>query len=239
MTERDATTPVDAVSVGDLVRRRTGALPDPWQLALVQRSAVWDEVRIARLLDSLLAGYPIGALLVCRVRQGGAVLDETGDGREARSVGADTSQLLDGQQRVHALTCLFSEAGDLGRFYVDMTARRAGSGIVTRRRDKRTVLRYIRWERDVAYSDEREREHHLDLGRFANWAEPLGDDAILAKAAVIAEDPSSCLDVLRSIDPACIVDADGALLLMVAERTGAAARCLGHEGHPGPAPHAR
>ena len=220
MTEPDPVMPVEPVSVGDLVRRRTGTLPDPWQLALVQRSAVWDEVRVARLLDSLLAGYPIGALLVCRVRQGGAVLDESGDGRRARSVDANTSQLLDGQQRVHALTCLFSDAGDLGRFYVDMTAKRAGSDVVIRRRDKRTVMRYIRWERDIVYSDASDREHHLDLGRFASWAEPVGDDGVLALAATIAEDPSSCLEVLRAIDHECAVDADGALLAVVAERTG-------------------
>jgi hypothetical protein len=41
----------------------------PWRLALVQRDLVWDDVRMARLLDSMLAGYPIGTLLVCRVGQ--------------------------------------------------------------------------------------------------------------------------------------------------------------------------
>lgn len=40
--------PVEAVSVGELVRRRTGGSADPWQLALVQRNVVWDEVRMAR-----------------------------------------------------------------------------------------------------------------------------------------------------------------------------------------------
>ena len=73
----------------DLVRRRTGALPDEWQLALVQRDVKWDEVRIASLLDSLLSGYPIGALLVCRVRQGGSVLVSAGDGRKAVGVDED------------------------------------------------------------------------------------------------------------------------------------------------------
>ena len=61
---------VESMSVSDLIRQRLDP-DDPWELALVQRHLVWDEVRMARLLDSLLAGYPIGSLLVCRVQQGG------------------------------------------------------------------------------------------------------------------------------------------------------------------------
>jgi hypothetical protein len=51
-------------SVGELLRIRMG--DDRWQLALVQRDEVWDVERMGRLLDSLLAGYPVGALLLCR-----------------------------------------------------------------------------------------------------------------------------------------------------------------------------
>lgn len=47
--------PVEAVSVADLIRKRLDP-DDPWRLALVQRHIVWDEVRMARLLDSLLRG---------------------------------------------------------------------------------------------------------------------------------------------------------------------------------------
>ena len=51
-------------SVGELLRIRMGG--DRWHLALVQRDEVWDVERMKRLLDSLLAGYPVGALLLCR-----------------------------------------------------------------------------------------------------------------------------------------------------------------------------
>ena len=79
---RTPTTPTSsATSVAELIARRLDE-HDPWRLALVQRHLVWDEVRMAHLLDSLLAGYPIGSLLVCRVRQEAHVLRETG--RHAR-----------------------------------------------------------------------------------------------------------------------------------------------------------
>ena len=59
--------PDGVVAVRELVRRRIGAESDSWDLALVQRAEVWDQVRMRHLLDSLLAGYPIGSILLCRV----------------------------------------------------------------------------------------------------------------------------------------------------------------------------
>ena len=56
-------------SVGELLRNRMGG--DRWHLALVQRDEVWDVERMGRLLDSLLAGYPVGALLLCRTDKRG------------------------------------------------------------------------------------------------------------------------------------------------------------------------
>ena len=37
-----------------------GDEPDVWAPAFVQRNEAWDQVRMRHLLDSLLAGYPIG-----------------------------------------------------------------------------------------------------------------------------------------------------------------------------------
>src|SRR5688572_33504814 len=90
-----------ALSVRDIVRRRTGADPDAWRLALVQRDKVWDHVRMRYLLDSLLNGYPIGSLLVCRVKGQSRVM--TFEDRSTVDAGGGTWQLLDGQQRINAL----------------------------------------------------------------------------------------------------------------------------------------
>lgn len=195
--------PVEAVSVGELVRRRTGGSADPWQLALVQRNVVWDEVRMSRLLDSLLAGYPIGGLLVCRVLHGGMVLAQTEDGREARPADEDVSQLIDGQQRVNALVCLFSDAGGFGRFFLDMTSPRVADEVVTRRRDKRTTIRYIRWSADGRFDDapgEGERERFLDLSRLSDWADRVGEAGIEKALQEVAAEPSACVNVLNDID---------------------------------------
>jgi hypothetical protein len=40
----------------------------PQKRALVQRTAVWDESRMAMLLDSILVGYPVGTLLLYKTR---------------------------------------------------------------------------------------------------------------------------------------------------------------------------
>lgn len=79
------------VSVRELVLRRAGWEPDPWDLALVQRAEVWDAVRMRHLLDSLLAGYPIGAILLCRVAQPSRVIQR--DGQAPHSSGR-TSRCL-------------------------------------------------------------------------------------------------------------------------------------------------
>jgi hypothetical protein len=221
---------VGAVSVGELVRRGTGALPDPWQLALVQRSVVWDEVRVARLLDSLLAGYPIGALLVCRVRQGGSVLVQTEDGREARPVDDTVTQLLDGQQRVNALVCLFSDAGALGRVFLDMTALRASDVVVTRRRDKRALIgRYIHWSPDGRFSDDIDdiddiddqarRAHFLDLARLAGWASHVREEGVRAARDSVLEDDAACVPILRAIDPEFGEALPPEVMPLAAERT--------------------
>ena len=57
-------------SVSDILRKRLDSA-SPWMLALVQREAVWDEFRIARLLDSLLRHYPVGTLVTLSVERGG------------------------------------------------------------------------------------------------------------------------------------------------------------------------
>src|SRR4051812_42842818 len=162
---------VAPTSVGDLIARRLDK-DDPWRLAIVQRHLVWDEVRMSHLLDSLLAGYPIGSLLVCRVRGYAHVLEETVSGRRAVKAQAGTWQLLDGQQRVNAFVEIFTEHGRFGRFYLDMTRRRVPDEVVQRRREKRRALDYIVYRSNDAGGTEPidGRERYIDLARFQAWA---------------------------------------------------------------------
>ena len=123
---------------------------------------------------------PIGSLLVCRVRQEAHVLVESGGTRRAQNADAGTWQLLDGQQRVNALVCLFTEHGQFGRFHVDMTRKRVPEEVVTRRRDKRHALDYIAWRPDDAGGTEPidGRERYIDLSRLQAWAASLPEGAI-------------------------------------------------------------
>lgn len=89
-------------SVGELLRIRIGG--GRWHLALVQRDEVWDVERMKRLLDSLLAGYPVGALLLCRTdKVASKVIDRYEDEETVKEAPEGAYQLLDGQQRLNAL----------------------------------------------------------------------------------------------------------------------------------------
>ena len=122
-------------SVGELLRNRMGG--DRWQLALVQRDEVWDVERMKRLLDSLLAGYPVGALLLCRSEEPSKVIDRAADEDTVRAAPVGAYQLLDGQQRLNALYTMLTASDEkhrkYGRFYLDLTVARqppspAGAG---------------------------------------------------------------------------------------------------------------
>jgi hypothetical protein len=194
---------VEPRSVAQLIASRLDPV-DPWRLALVQRHLVWDEVRISALLDSLLAGYPIGSLLVCRVRQGGHVLVDVGTTRRAQEATGGTWQLLDGQQRVNALVCLFTDRGLFGRFHLDMTRRRVPEEVVTRRRDKRHALDYIAWRPDDAGGTEPidGRERYIDLSRLQAWSAAQEDGAVETAIADLDARPERTVDILNAIDPA-------------------------------------
>jgi Protein of unknown function DUF262 len=211
---------VESMSVADLVRRRLDP-DDPWELALVQRHLVWDEVRMARLLDSLLAGYPIGSLLVCRVQLGGHVLRDTGATRLAIEVGAGAWQLLDGQQRINTLVSLFTSAGRFGRFLLDMTVPRKTDGVVTRRRAKRAATEYIVWRSDDEGSADElpGRERYLDLSRWQRWAEDLGVEGVGA-LSVSEMAPEDMVRTLNDIDPAFVDELDDSAMAIARDRFG-------------------
>ncbi len=190
--------PVEALSVQQLIARHEDA-SDPWRLALVQRSEVWDELRIAKLLDSLLAGYPIGTLLICRLRQKAHVIEQTAKGRIVERAAPGSCQLLDGQQRVNAIVSLFSERGQrrFGRFLLDMSVEREAEDLGARKRDRQASTRYIRWQDGTASTAESfdGRGHCVDLSRWHAWASAR-DEAALNNVVV-----RDALGALKSLDP--------------------------------------
>ena len=99
-----------AMSVGAILREASGSVSH-WRLALVQRDRVWTPYKAAKLLDSLLNGYPIGSLLLCKA-DNSHVLAVDGAYRTAQR--ARGWQLLDGQQRLWALTNLFGWRASTG-----------------------------------------------------------------------------------------------------------------------------
>lgn len=224
---------VESRSVAQLIASRLDPV-DPWRLALVQRHLVWDEVRIAHLLDSLLAGYPIGSLLVCRVRQGGHVLREHDGTRRAEQATAGTWQLLDGQQRVNALVSIFSEHGKFGRFYLHMLKGRVPDDVITRRRDKRRALDYIAWRSgDVGAAEPPEpRQHHIDLSGVHAWAAGRAPADILALARDLIADPKGTVRLLNEVDEAFADDLTPAESALAATRAAALLRAWAEPSVP-------
>src|SRR4051812_48405025 len=192
---------IQALSVRDLVRRRRGDDPDGWHLALVQRDVVWDQTRLRYLLDSLLEGYPIGSLLVCQITGDSRVIRLDGGRRVVSGADQDAWQLLDGQQRINALFSLFTPAGRYGHFYLHMTAPHdSPRGPVTKRRARDESLRYIHWqEESEAERSVPERDRHIDLSHWYEWAERERDGAA-DTARALADGPAEAVRILNSID---------------------------------------
>lgn len=193
---------VQVLSARDVVRRRCGADPDVWHLALVQRNEVWDQVRMRYLLDSLLENYPIGSLLVCKVSGKSHVVRVDAD-RTITEADADCWQLLDGQQRINALFSIFTGEGRYGRFFLHMTARREPpSGPVTTRRARDAALEYIHWQEEPeSRLQVPERDRHIDLSKWYDWAEGPGRRMPRPNATSVPQTHDELLRVLNEIDP--------------------------------------
>ena len=92
-----------------------------------QRDAVWDERHIEVLWDSILRGFPIGAILLARPQHG--LGRSTRKLQQSRAVGASPigaqmaeMLLIDGQQRCIALAAGFRawQDGDQSRLWIDL-----------------------------------------------------------------------------------------------------------------------
>lgn len=194
---------IESRTVGSLVRQRMGYGADAWDLALVQRDRVWDHRRIRRLLDSLLAGYPIGSLLVCSVPQAADGMDP--QTRAVTHIDAGADQLLDGQQRIAAMASLLGATGEPYRFFLDMTAIRRRATLAVDKKAKDHLVDYINWRQDdqeLVFRPIAHRERYLQLSGFAEWAGLTdADDPTVQKAlgqlAPVLDDPAAPEDVLR------------------------------------------
>jgi hypothetical protein len=150
-------------------------------------------------LDSLLAGYPIGSLLLCKAPGVTTVLEEKGTTRVAvEAPGA--WHLLDGQQRIHALAALFSSFSGKSRFYLHMSAERVPD-LKVGRKDPR-IHNYIVWDTqpDLSFEGPRgsqsDRSHWLDLERFGE-ALLHGEEPPVGKAVINIPE---CREWLKKVD---------------------------------------
>ena len=203
------------ISVRELVLRRLGKAGDPWNLALVQRAEVWDQVRMRHLLDSLLAGYPVGAILLCRVRQESQSIRTVNGERIAARADPALWQLLDGQQRINAFVSMLTEQGRYGRFYLHMTVRREPPGPVQSRHTKDRALRYIAWRPVEGGEPLSDRHLYVDLSRWVDWAEEHARPG----AAPIAAD--TAVPALHALDPAFVAALPDEAATVAAERLNA------------------
>lgn len=102
-----------------------------YQLPSIQRSFVWDQDRILRLLDSIMCGYPIGAVLAwmpgdqirCRpflwnYVSGERLLSQLPAPSEERA-----HMILDGQQRLQSLYLAFRGTFDKERAYLRIDSK--------------------------------------------------------------------------------------------------------------------
>jgi hypothetical protein len=167
----------------------------------VQRDEVWDHVRMAYLLDSLLSGYPIGSLLVCKATGQTRVIKLGASERTVEEADAETWQLLDGQQRINALFSIFTGTGQYGRFYLHMTSPRVpAGGPVTSRRSKKQSLKHIQWQDEPANGKSiADRDRYIDLSRWYEWTKST--HAAMATQDARLTNRDETLAILNAIDP--------------------------------------
>ena len=97
-------------------------------LPAMQRPFVWDETRISRLIDSLLRGFPVGAVMlwgtssVQRYRRVARDVDTGTDQIYAfeKSTGGTKYLVLDGQQRLTSLFIAFYGTYDSKHLHLDV-----------------------------------------------------------------------------------------------------------------------
>lgn len=105
-----------------------------YQLPSIQRSFVWDQDRILRLLDSIMCGYPIGAVMVWmpggQIRCRPFLRDYASGERLISQLPAPSENLsymvLDGQQRLQSLYVAFRGTFDRERVYLRIDSRADG-----------------------------------------------------------------------------------------------------------------
>ncbi|KAA6435956.1 DUF262 domain-containing protein [Agrococcus sediminis] len=183
-----------AISVAELVEQRSSPT-DRWNLALVQRAEVWDELRMRHLLDSLLADYPIGAILLSSVAEPTRqVVVEAGGARFEEDAVAGSWQVLDGQQRINALFSVFTDRGHYGRFLLDMLMVRPAPQPAQIRRAKERAIPHIH---HLSSADEElaQRASCIDLSNWFGWMTARG-------GVDLSElDATSVASLLRDLDP--------------------------------------
>ncbi len=185
-------------TVREIINHRLGD-SNRWNLALVQRDEVWDDVRMRQLADSLLAGYPIGSILLSQlnadsVDQAREIAAGPDQSRTARDADAGSLQILDGQQRINALVSVFTEHGHYGRFFLDVAARRPQPSPAQRQTNKARTMPHLRHAPlDAPVFENRDR--WIDLTRWHSWAESQSE---LRSESI---DPTTVQGLLSSLDP--------------------------------------
>jgi hypothetical protein len=162
-----------------------------------QRDFVWSKAKSAKLLDSIVKGYPIGTFIIWKTNErlrsirnlGGVSLPETPKGDAVKYV-------LDGQQR---LTSLFvtlkgltitreEQNEDFSRFWVDLTVSEHEEIILMEpigRDDKKIIQLKDLLSGDFAYLASFPKELQEKIRTYKNRIESYQFSAILMKDAAI------------------------------------------------------
>jgi len=162
-----------------------------------QRDFVWPKEKSARLLDSILKGYPIGTFILWKTREalrsvrnlGGAQLPDTPEGDFVQYV-------LDGQQR---LTSLFASVkglaiqreervDDFSEMYVDLTATEDQDIVVIDPGDRKTnsVVKVTELlNADLAFLANYPKQYHEALSRYKRAIDSYSFSVILVREAPI------------------------------------------------------
>jgi hypothetical protein len=162
-----------------------------------QRDFVWTKEKFAKLLDSIIKGYPIGTFILWKTNESLRSVRNLGDANlPVTPVGDQVQYVLDGQQR---LTSLFAslkglqiprdnnKVDDFAGIYIDLIASEPDEIVITDISEKKTNVIKITdlINGDIAFLAEFPKEFHKKLAEYKRRIESYSFSVILIREVSI------------------------------------------------------
>jgi hypothetical protein len=162
-----------------------------------QRDFVWSKVKAAKLLDSIVKGYPIGTFIFWKTKEPLRVIRNLGNATLPKTPSGDYVQyVLDGQQRLTSLFAILkglqidreNRIDDFSEIYIDLAAINDQDIVTTdvsEKKDSEVVRVVDLINGDLTFLANFPKQYHTALSEYKKRIESYAFPAILIREATI------------------------------------------------------